>query len=323
MARFKQVVAAGIILLELGVLTAAGPAQAQRALPPEAIKALSSYSPSVRHAAILKYKPPRNWIQFYLPDDRYLIGGNIWRVVSTELDVYYHRANCPNMRRQSPNIVIGFPDSKLAEEAGYRPDATCRPQEPVVVYGPGGTRQTSNTGATPIRVTLADGTSSAMLPPDWKHTSQTNQFQGIRISADLFQPPNGRGMLSISTITVPGNRDLSRMYTAEGFRANVSNMQRGLDFLGSGTGVVNSRMSNVTTDVSKAFRNIDVKAARVGGLRGMQLKFKSGFNLPGVSARIGGVRSFAAARGSKIYSVDDYTGNARGANIIINGFQAR
>ncbi|MDQ3813851.1 MAG: hypothetical protein M3347_07850 [Armatimonadota bacterium] len=293
-------------------------------LPPEAIKALSSYSPSVRHAAILKYRPPANWIQFYLPDDRYLIGGNIWRVVSTELDVYYHRPNCPNMRRQSPNIVLGFPSPRLAEEAGYRPDTTCEPQEALAIYGAGGLQQAVNTRSRPVSITLADGYSTALLPPGWRHRGQTHEFQGRRVTIDMFQPPSGRGMLTIATFVMPPNLNVQSWFTPKGYRANMRNFESNLNLLGSGTGVVDTRLSNATNNVRSFFNSFSVKGARVGGLPGLQMSLKRGANLPGtLSTFLKGWRSFSAARGSKIYSVDDYTQNAKGADTIIRGFRAR
>ncbi len=86
-------------------------------------------SPSVSAAARLKNKPPQNWLRHYLGDDRYKISGGVWKVVSTQTDNRYHRANCVFMLRSSAAIVIGFASPTDAMEAGYKPDTICKPPQ--------------------------------------------------------------------------------------------------------------------------------------------------------------------------------------------------
>src|SRR5690606_12189929 len=70
------------------------------------LRAYPTTSPSARQAVRLKYHPPKNWLRHYLGDDRYKIAGKVWKVVSTQLDTYYHRPDCPNMLRQPAGIAI-------------------------------------------------------------------------------------------------------------------------------------------------------------------------------------------------------------------------
>lgn len=118
-----------VVLLSTA-LVCCGTAHSQSAKKPAAPKPLNG---SARVAAQLAYHPATAWQAHYLPADRYRLG-TIWPVVSTELDVYYHRPNCPLMMNQPADIVLGFASSADAVEGGYRACTTCRPQIPVVVY---------------------------------------------------------------------------------------------------------------------------------------------------------------------------------------------
>ena len=80
--------------------------------------------PSAIEAARLKARPPANYLQHYLPDDRYKIAGGVWKFVSTDLDTYYHLPSSKNMLRQPATNVIGFSNARDAEEAGYVADPT-------------------------------------------------------------------------------------------------------------------------------------------------------------------------------------------------------
>ncbi len=93
---------------------------------------------------LAKYKvPPRNWLSFYLPQDRYKFTLNIWRYVTIEDDRarypvrYYYKPNSPAMlallanpprgvRRSSR--VVGFYSWQDAMIAGYRPDPFSKPE---------------------------------------------------------------------------------------------------------------------------------------------------------------------------------------------------
>ncbi len=90
--------------------------------------------PSAKEAARLKYYPPHNYLEHYLGDDRYKIAGGVWKVVSTNLDTYYHRPDCPNMMRQPAGLVIGFSSAAEAAEGGYKPDPTCSPNAFAVIF---------------------------------------------------------------------------------------------------------------------------------------------------------------------------------------------
>lgn len=79
----------------------------------------------------------QNYIQHYLPADRYKVAGGTWKVVSTENDDLYHRATCPKMLRESAGIVLGFASAADAVEGGYGSCTTCLPQIPVVTYAAG------------------------------------------------------------------------------------------------------------------------------------------------------------------------------------------
>ena len=83
------------------------------------VQAYPTTSPSAKAAARLKFHPPANWLEHYLGDDRYKIKGGVWKVVTTENDAYYYPGWAPEMLRQKPGLVIGFPNAAAAEEAGY------------------------------------------------------------------------------------------------------------------------------------------------------------------------------------------------------------
>lgn len=91
---------------------------------------VSKLNPKQRTKLVMgKYKiPPRGWLAHYLPQDRYKITSGIWKVVSTETDRFYYRADAPAMLRQSPNRVIGFASWQDAMIAGYRPDPITQPE---------------------------------------------------------------------------------------------------------------------------------------------------------------------------------------------------
>lgn len=159
---------------------------------------------SAKMAARLKYYPPNNYLKHYLGDDRYKIAGGVWKVVSTQLDTYYHRPNCPNMLRQHADIVIGFSHSKDAEEAGYRADGVCRPKEETVIYGqaPG---LTTDYLSRALSLTLAEGSATVTLPAQWRRTaSQSMDVFGLKMSVDSFKRKNSNGEVSIVAFRPPG-----------------------------------------------------------------------------------------------------------------------
>lgn len=185
---------------------------------------------SAKMAARLKYYPPNNYLKHYLGDDRYKIAGGVWKVVSTQLDTYYHRPTCPNILRQHADIVIGFSHSKDAEEAGYRADSVCRPQEVVVLYGQA---QSALTGylAAPTRLTLADGSSKVTVPTGWARLISTSAEapNNIRYYVDAFMPRGGKqkDTVVIVTASVPGvnmEAALTSLNPKPGEKSRGSNM---------------------------------------------------------------------------------------------------
>ena len=158
---------------------------------------------SAKMAARLKYAPPNNYLKHYLGDDRYRIAGGVWKVVSTQLDTYYHRPTCPNILRQHADIVIGFSHSRDAEEAGYRADSVCQPQQITVLYGQA---QNALTGylTSPTRLTLADGGSTVVVPAGWGRMGSTSsEHQNIRFYVDMFMRKGGRPQDMVIIITAP------------------------------------------------------------------------------------------------------------------------
>lgn len=286
-------------------------------MPLMPVNAGPSTSPSARAAARLKNRPPAGWIRHYLPDDRYKIKGGSWKYVSTELDTYYHRPDSPLMLRQSPNGVIGFNSAADAEEAGYRPAPNTNPDYSKFSYDsrPEAVVPTANMGATGVavksrRITLSDGVSTVVLPAGWRKVSgNTQEFQGTRISIDAFQPA-GRGVVLTMTINAPANVNLSAMVNPQFLRASQRNFSR---VVGQ-SGQVDSRITQLT----KAVDNSIIRSGRLGGLPGVLITPKKG------TTRLGGLgRSWMAARGSKMYGIDDYSKNARGLNAFVSSFRPR
>lgn len=141
-------------------------------------------SPSAKAAALLKNHPPAGWINHYLGDDRYKIAGNVWKVVSTPTDHYFHRPECPEMLRRSPDNVIGFASVTDAEEAGYLPDPSCRPDvdSPALSMEGGGA-----VALHAVQVRLADGRSTVTLPAGWRKAQSQRIHQNMFSAAmDMF-----------------------------------------------------------------------------------------------------------------------------------------
>ncbi|MBV9468330.1 MAG: hypothetical protein JO316_00335 [Abitibacteriaceae bacterium] len=303
-------------IIGVALLSACGAIGLRARVTAAPVQRAVSTSPSVRHAARLKYYPPPGWIRHYLGDDRYKIDGNIWRVVSTQMDTYYHRPNCPNMLRQSHDIVLGFASGEDAVEAGYRPDPVCHPEEPVVEYAgslptmPGMNMSVSGVAQT---VTLADG-SSMTLPANWvRVTTLARQGNGASISFDIFKPARGTGTVTVGSMTfptLPNNANLEHILTPEGFRSSL----QGNNSVFNTSGVVNSTFNNAGNIVN----NVSVSAANIGSLRGVLLRPKPGKTLPGLRGS-----AILAARGQKMYIIQDNTNGAPGVNTIMRSFRPR
>jgi hypothetical protein len=282
---------------------------------PSRMSAEPSYSPSVRQAFRLKYYPPPGWIQHYLGDDRYKINGKVWKVVSTQLDTYYHRPSCPNMLRQPAGIVIGFASADEAIEGGYRPDPTCRPDVPHVEYtrvrveiqtqstGTGGGLTTVNRGRAAQRITLADGVSTVLLPPNWRRTqSGRRTIAGYSSLADTLQPLNGRGTVRFSFVTAPGGVNAAPFLTPTAFRAGFNTL---------------NRQGGATSQAANIVNNAILSAGRAGGLSGVALRPRPGVRIPELADR-----TVVVARGSKIYVVEVQS-TAPGAQAVLRSFQPR
>lgn len=295
-------------------------------------------SPSVREAARLKYNPPPNWIRHYLGDDRYKIAGGAWRVVSTETDTYYYPAWAPEMLRQSNGIVIGFPSSAAAEEAGYkrskypmdspllgltgRPAPTPMP----VPVAPGAAPQTPfggfalPTGATggqinrgrARRIVLADGSSTAILPPGWSHIKQDQP-----IPQNAGRPGPQQVKMSILAPGVITNETMSQnsrarmivfgfMELPPGLRAELLfNAQTLGRYANAGQGGrVDSRVSNSINGIA---------SARFGNVTGV--------SIPYPVPNMGTVKLNIAGRGSKVFLLVDVSRGAKGARQIITSFK--
>jgi hypothetical protein len=286
---------------------------------PSRTAAEPSYSPSVRAAFRLKYYPPSGWIQHYLGDDRYKINGKVWKVVSTQLDTYYHRPSCPNMLRQPAGIVIGFASADEAIEGGYRPDPVCRPDVSRVEYTrvqveirpQGGENASAGAGVTTInrgraaqRIMLADGVSTVLLPPNWRRTqSGRGTIAGYSSRGDTLQPLNGRGIVRFDFVTAPGG------VNAEPYFLTPTAFTSGLDTL--------NRQGGATSQVADIRKNAVFSAGRAGGLNGVALKPRPGARIPGLSDR-----TIVVARDSKIYVIG-IGSTAPGAQVALRSFQPR
>lgn len=109
---------------------------------------------------LAKYKvPSRNWLSYYLPQDRYKITLNIWRYVSIEDDRgrypvrYYYRPNAPTFLSLlanpprgivRPYRIIGFTSWQDAMIAGYRPDPVSKPEPALGVLALGRLSESSS-----------------------------------------------------------------------------------------------------------------------------------------------------------------------------------
>jgi hypothetical protein len=220
------------------------------------------------------------------------------------------------MLRQPAGIVIGFPSGAEAIEGGYRPDPTCRPDEPHVEYSrvrveirpqssgsSSGGVTTVNRGRSAQRIVLADNVSTVLLPPNWRRTqSGRRTVAGYSSLGDTLQPLNGRGAIRFNFVTAPGGVNAEPFLTPTAFRAGFNSLNR----QGGATAQANNIMNNVT-----------LSAGRVGGLSGVALRPRPGVRIPELSDR-----TTIVGRGSKIYVIEQQT-TAPGAQVILRSFQPR
>ena len=268
--------------------------------------AYPSNSPSARAAVRLKYHPPDNWIRHYLGDDRYKIAGNVWKVVSTQLDTYYHRPNCPNMLRQPAGITIGFADLTEAEEGGYVPDTYCSPQSALVTYAPGATAVNSattiNRTGRPIRILLADGKSTTLLPSNWKRTRTGAQtILGYALLSDTIQPLQGRGLLRFAFINSPGNVNAEPLLKPNTFAQ-----------------LVKTSSGRANPAAKSYLDNARVAGGTLGKRTGVTLTPQG----RGANSSIRG-RVTVVARGSKMYLLEDDSNGIAGGRLVVGSFEPK
>jgi hypothetical protein len=259
-------------------------------------------SPSAVAAVRLKYHPPNNWMRHYLGDDRYKIAGNVWSVVSTQMDTYYHRADCPNMLRQQAGTTIGFANYGEAEAAGYTADPLCAPRAGRVSYAGGsGDGTTINSTRRAITIVLADGKSTVLLPPQWKRTRTGAQtVLGYTLLSDTLQPLSGKGSLRFAFINAPGNLNIEPMLTADKFSKLVELSAKN----GSNRAAANY------------LRSAKISNGRLGGKNGVTIAPQA--NAPGAEVR---GRVSVIANGAKVYVVENQGG--AGADAVIKSFTPR
>jgi len=251
---------------------------------------------SAEAAAILKNHPPAGWISHYLGDDRYKIAGHVWKVVSTQRDKYFHRPDCPEMLRQPPGIVIGFPSAAAALEAGYLPDPHCNPIASETSINIGGA-----VFSQAKKVQLSDG-SSVTIPGGWRKVhSQNIHTKYFSITSDSFAP--GKSLdsgVAIITFDFPGGG--SQQLTAAKAKEYMSLYNR--------SGYVNSAIPN-TRD------QMDVRDTTYKGMKGVIMTPKKKDR--------GDAIFYMVQRGSRLYVVEagGDKGIPKGAKTIINSYQPR
>lgn len=290
------------------------PALAQDALPiplvapPTANKAPSG--PSAKMAAQLKYYPPNNHLKHYLGEDRYKIAGGVWKYVSTQLDTYYHRASCPNMLKQSPDIVIGIATKADAEESGYRPDSLCKPDVDSVNYAIPKLVITDYLPSASV-MKLSDGVSTVTVPAGWRRIESTvGERFGTRTATDTFQRKGSKGLVNITSFTSLINQNLEA-----GMHLMVRD-QRAVNVVKNAASA-NSPMNGVIEDVK------NIKKGKWGGWTAYYARMPvTASTTPQGMVTVPGGTLIFAARGTKGFCFMD-VGGGNGANTLMNSFRAR
>jgi len=285
-------------------------------------------SPSVKQAHRLKYNPPRGWIRHYLGDDRYKIGAT-WRVVTTPNDKFYYPPFAREMLLAPADKIIGFSSAQDAQEAGYAPapaygeafglDAHQMATEDLrsseePSSGAGHKRNVTTINRTPraVRIILADGASSVLLPNGWRRTrTQRRDIKGnqsgqtFTVFADELRPITGTSLVGLFSMRMPNGMNLEPYVRPQAF-TNVLNSGNKAGLV-SGIAGVNSQ-------------DISVSRAALNGLSGIKVTPKNGVALMGEA----NTRMIVVARGSKMYGVL-YRTSKRGADIssVVNSFRPR
>lgn len=288
--------------------------------------------PSAKMAAELKREPPPapSWVAHYLPDDRYKVAGGIWKYVSTELDTYYHLPNSPLMMSQPSNIVIGFSDQKMAEEAGYRPDNTVAAKIKAAELSkataalPDGMKPLTAT----TTVTLGDGQSKVTVPAGWTHIKMPDMGGFMKnFSVDIFLPKGGGQMnpamlkngqkrpkmVMVMTMTNPRGINLEGAMQADFLKAKLAE-NRGADRAMDEMASQNPQLSQFAS----MWKDVEMTPSNWGGAKAVKLSAKKGSkNTAMISSGI------IAARGPKVYIFQDTTGGGKDSSVIRNSFVAR
>lgn len=250
-------------------------------------------SPSAKLAARLKYHPPDNWLQHYLPDDRYKIAGGIWKVVSTQYDTYYHRPDSQYMLRQPAGIVIGFANEKEAQDAGYRAEggyfaggrgSNRGPANGKVIVGSGRSKVTVKGN----RVLLSDG-SSVLLPTGWTlNRGKLTTMGKTRFGFDmLMRGSDHRKLVTYMYVDSPGTNMGSNVNPAM-VRKMVADSGKNMQAMTQMGGEVTNRFDGIAA----AAKNSNVSAKSLGGMAGVAVRQ----NLPT------GSYVAMAGRGSAMYT---------------------
>jgi hypothetical protein len=268
-----------------------------------AARAYPTTSPSAVAAVRLKYHPPDNWIRHYLGDDRYKISGHVWKVVSTQTDKQYHRANCPQMLNQSAATVIGFVDADDAEASGYMPDPYCSPRTANVAYlaSSQGDDTTVNHSKKAMRIVLADGKSTVLLPPNWKRTRTGAQtVLGYALMSDTLQPLRGSGSLRFAFINAPAGLNVEPLLTADKFPQIVQ--------------LATANKGNQAA--AEYLKNARINKGTLGGRNGVSITPQKSATNSEIRGRV-----TVVGRGSKVYIMENSGTNA-GSATIIHSFRA-
>ncbi len=311
-------------------------------LTPRAL-AYPTTSPSAKAAVKWKFHPPNNWIEHYLGDDRYKIKGGVWKVVTTENDAYYYPAWAPEMLRQKPGLVIGFPNAAAAEEAGYLRSnypmdspllgVTGRePPRPIPGVPTAGANPAagvgglfSSNGATTStfndkvarRVVMSDGQSSVVLPKGWTHIKQTESAPSV----------SGRPAMKVQTdIIAPGRVDANVLKTPGKQRFIVFGFMDLPPGINASALLSGNNLKNIGNSARRT-RTID---SRVGGLGAMsQGKTVSFGNVKGTSMSFpvkelgGNVTIYMGGKGSKLVLMADLSRGTKGAREVVKSLRAK
>ena len=308
------------------------------------VRAYPTTSPSAKAAVKWKFHPPANWIEHYLGDDRYKIKGGVWKVVTTENDTYYYPAWAPEMLRQKPALVIGFPNAAAAEEAGYLRSnypmdspllgVTGRePERPIPgvptaganpAAGVGGLFSATNGNTTATfnaaaarRVVMSDGASSVLLPKGWTHIKQTQSAPSVagrpamRVQTDVIAP----GRIDASVLRTPGKQRFivfGFMDLPPGMNASALLSGNNLKNIGNAarrTGTIDSRRGN-----NDALRS--GKEVSFGNVKGTSM------TIP-VKELGGNVTIYMGGKGSKLVLMADLSRGAKGAKEVVKSLRAK